>query len=356
MLIAITVFVEAVTTTMPVVASTAATPTIQEQSVPQPLPNPQWPEVDQIVQNALSLEVPSVAVGDSVDSGNAARSSAQISAKVESLPAADAVIVIPSANARAKNLSTGKFTVQSLKPGFGDKSMAQVEFINVAANDNPDESGSSISPLNVAFKLNVDRAVSTAVMQSVAGNSSLKLGVDYSQIDIPFGGDYLERMALYEGYGCTFDEVGTVKTCASMTPLRGYLDPDRKQVVAVLTGDILQRWTESSGQTLSSSAASLNAAWKTNLFFPFMINNATVSSGEENKEPGREGPPIIIMSAGSSSPNGNWEATPLGGMMDYQVGLQSGAASTSYPIPVPAPMAGLAPQIALSYDSGSVMV
>jgi len=177
--------------------------------------------------------------------------------------------------------------------------------------------------------------------------------VDYSQIEIPYGGDFLERMALYEGYDCTFDEAGSVQTCATMTPLHGYLDAERQQVVAVLDSNTLQRWSEGTRDAntkLGPEAFALDAAWATKLFAPFIVSDAAIASGDTKGK----GSPIIILSAGTSGPTGDWDATPLGGVMDYQIGTQSGSASTSYPIPVPAPIAGPVPHIALSYDSGSV--
>ena len=60
------------------------------------------------------------------------------------------------------------------------------------------------------------------------------------------------------------------------------------------------------------------------------------------------------LTSGSSSPLGDWAASSLGTASKWDVGLQTGSFSWSYPIPVPPPLAGSAPSLALSYNSGAI--
>jgi len=172
LLLAAAILVEAMITGMPAAASTSAVPLVQEQAVPQPPPSPQWPEVDQIVQNALTSEAPiEDSIEDSVEQANTTEtlhSMASIDGTFEILPTADAVIVISSADDRAKNSLGSKMVVQSRKQESTGQPLAQVEFVNVASSNNPDEAGASLSPLNVAFKLTVDRVASANVLKSTS--------------------------------------------------------------------------------------------------------------------------------------------------------------------------------------------
>jgi hypothetical protein len=63
---------------------------------------------------------------------------------------------------------------------------------------------------------------------------------------------------------------------------------------------------------------------------------------------------VLALMAGPSGSSGDWSATPLSASATWQVSTQTGAFSWSYPLRVPPPPGGPAPQLGLGYSSGSV--
>ncbi|NNU28428.1 RHS repeat-associated core domain-containing protein [Isoptericola sediminis] len=63
---------------------------------------------------------------------------------------------------------------------------------------------------------------------------------------------------------------------------------------------------------------------------------------------------VMALSAGPSGSSGDWAATPLSPSASWDVSTQSGSFSWSYPLRVPSTPGGLQPDLALSYDSGSL--
>lgn len=63
---------------------------------------------------------------------------------------------------------------------------------------------------------------------------------------------------------------------------------------------------------------------------------------------------LLAVTAGASSGSGNYKATPLSASSTWAAGGSSGSFTWSYPLGVPAPAAGPKPDLAFSYDSGSV--
>lgn len=64
--------------------------------------------------------------------------------------------------------------------------------------------------------------------------------------------------------------------------------------------------------------------------------------------------PIVGASTGVSSSSGDFSALPTPTLTDAQVGLYTGSAELSYPIPVPAAAAGPAPSVGFVYSSAPV--
>jgi RHS repeat-associated protein len=62
----------------------------------------------------------------------------------------------------------------------------------------------------------------------------------------------------------------------------------------------------------------------------------------------------FALTSGASGPNGDYSATPIAGVSSSEVGEQSGSAESEYPIKVPPPPAGAAPDVKLQYSSASV--
>ena len=65
-------------------------------------------------------------------------------------------------------------------------------------------------------------------------------------------------------------------------------------------------------------------------------------------------PAVYVLAAAASSGQGDYAATPFTGSSDYQLSLAVGAMQTSYAVPLPPTAGGLAPDVTLRYDSGSV--
>jgi hypothetical protein len=69
---------------------------------------------------------------------------------------------------------------------------------------------------------------------------------------------------------------------------------------------------------------------------------------------GDAGGMLLALTTGGSSEEGDYRANTLDAVGDYQVGAFAGAAELGYPFPAPPPAAGAAPELRLSYSSGSV--
>jgi hypothetical protein len=69
--------------------------------------------------------------------------------------------------------------------------------------------------------------------------------------------------------------------------------------------------------------------------------------------PASSAPLVLAASSTTSGGTGDFKATSLTPSSQWQVGLQAGDFTYSYPLRVPPPIAGTAPSLALSYDSGS---
>ncbi|MFF0110703.1 polymorphic toxin-type HINT domain-containing protein [Streptomyces hirsutus] len=63
---------------------------------------------------------------------------------------------------------------------------------------------------------------------------------------------------------------------------------------------------------------------------------------------------VLAVTAGTASGAGDYKATPLSASSSWQAGGSAGSFTWSYPLAVPNPAAGPSPELALSYDSGSV--
>ncbi|HXT90771.1 MAG TPA: hypothetical protein VN714_16075, partial [Trebonia sp.] len=74
---------------------------------------------------------------------------------------------------------------------------------------------------------------------------------------------------------------------------------------------------------------------------------ATVSAA-----PAGSGPVVYAATSTTSGGTGDFKATSLTPASQWQVGLHTGDFTYSYPLRMPPPIAGAAPDLALSYDSG----
>jgi YD repeat-containing protein len=172
--------------------------------------------------------------------------------------------------------------------------------------------------------------------------------VDYSAVLMEHGGDYEERLTLFIGTDCSFNAAGEVTDCAVMTPLRRTNYANRKQLIVELDAEAMALLTGEVNASPAVTSAVDIASLGRKTFLPIVTQTDDAKPITDN------GSAIVVLSAGVDGPTGDYGATPVGDVLDYQVGLYTGAAQTSYRIPVPPAAAGAAPDVALTYDSGTI--
>ncbi|EFF93892.1 large secreted protein [Streptomyces sp. e14] len=153
-----------------------------------------------------------------------------------------------------------------------------------------------------------------------AQGGKAELGVDYSGFASAYGGDWAGRLTVLRLPDCAVRPVSS-KTgkCRSATPLPSLNSRARQRVTADLT------FTGAAGKSLAPSAAR--------------------SAGQTM---------MLAVAAGSASADGDYKATPLAPSATWEAGNSSGTFTWSYPLKAPQPAAGKAPELEISYDSGSV--
>ncbi|MEO6060389.1 MAG: carbohydrate-binding protein, partial [Thermoflexales bacterium] len=188
-----------------------------------------------------------------------------------------------------------------------------------------------VSPFGIAFPLGAN---GTLARQTGLGTRDITL--DYSALAFPAGGDMEGRLQFVLGEDCglrtgeTAYGQQTWYDCARWTPLPTQLDRTAKR-------------------------ASVNVAELPGRKGDDVIDLSGDAKGEPPpSEVKPSGTRIIALATGGSSAEGDYRASMLDAVGDYQVGLYSGAAELGYPIPVPPAAAGAAPEVRLGYSSGSI--
>ena len=143
-------------------------------------------------------------------------------------------------------------------------------------------------------------AVSRADGAARAGR--VRVRVSYGGFASAFGGGYGPSLELFTMAGCALSAPGR-RGCGGMTPVATVNDSKAQTLSAVVT-------VPASGQV------------------------------------------VVAASPTSSGGSGDFRATSLAASSQAQVGLQTGDFQWSYPLRVPPPIAGAAPSLSLSYDSG----
>ncbi|MFE6038976.1 RHS repeat-associated core domain-containing protein [Streptomyces sp. NPDC056452] len=145
---------------------------------------------------------------------------------------------------------------------------------------------------------------------------SVEATVDYSGFAHAFGGDFASRLRLVEVPACALTTPQRAG-CTDMRPVPGqHNDPDKAVVTAVV---------EAAPQTEQISGMA-----------------------------GLSAPALYALVSGSSSDSGDYRASPTNPSGKWDVSLGSGAFTYSVPIEVPQPPVGIAPDLALTYNSQSV--
>lgn len=134
------------------------------------------------------------------------------------------------------------------------------------------------------------------------------LSIDYSAFAGAYGGDWAGRLQVLRLPECALTQPGKA-SCRDATPL-------------TYTND-------RSGERLRTPLAFSSAA----------------ADGQTM---------VLALAAGTKSGGGDYKATPLSASSTWQAGGSSGTFTWNYPLKTPPAAAGPAPNLAISYDSGSV--
>ncbi|MEU0273905.1 RHS repeat-associated core domain-containing protein [Streptomyces sp. NPDC006307] len=157
--------------------------------------------------------------------------------------------------------------------------------------------------------LGVKGVVLTATAPADGGNA--RLGVDYTSFASAYGGDWAGRLRLVRLPACALTRPDRAE-CRTQTPLPSANDRAKSRVEADVS------------------------------FAP----QAKAAAGAE--------PVVFALAAGTKSGAGDYKATPLSASSTWEAGGSSGTFTWSYPMRTPSAAAGPKPDLALSYDSGSV--
>jgi RHS repeat-associated protein len=183
--------------------------------------------------------------------------------------------------------------------------------------------GRFAGPTHLTTKV-LDRAASTAagvdgvVLAVSTGdqkngdrqNGDVQVSLDYRSFAQAYGGNYGSRLSMVELPACALTTPG-LPACRTRTPLKSANDVEHQSVAATVG--------------LGATA------------------NAVVLAAVADTDGGDGGGKAGTYAATTLKPSGSWSG-----------GTSSGSFTYSYPIETPEASSGLAPDVALSYDSGSV--
>lgn len=155
-------------------------------------------------------------------------------------------------------------------------------------------------------KLGIKGVALTVTGPKSGGNA--RLGIDYSAFASAYGADWAGRLQLVQFPACLLDHASK-GTCR--------------------TPETLQFTNNRRTSTLSSTLA---------------FTSSTASPQTM----------VLALAAGTKSGGGDYKATPLAASSTWEAGGSSGSFTWSYPVRVPPAAAGPAPDLSISYDSGSI--
>ncbi|MFG2383448.1 RHS repeat-associated core domain-containing protein [Streptomyces avermitilis] len=155
-------------------------------------------------------------------------------------------------------------------------------------------------------KLGIKGVVFSVTGPNAGGRA--QLGIDYSAFASAYGGDWAGRLRLLEFPDCLL-------SAEAKSKCRVYQE----------LGSANDRAAERLSSTLTFKPA---------------------TSGGQTK--------LLAVAAGTQSGGGDYKATPLAASSTWEAGGSSGTFTWSYPLRTPPAAAGPAPDLSISYDSGSV--
>ncbi|WBC15102.1 sugar-binding protein [Micromonospora sp. WMMA1998] len=181
-------------------------------------------------------------------------------------------------------------------------------WVQPVAARNARSTGPSRLAVTVADRRATEAAGVDGVLVSVrpdAGAGAVRVGVDYAAFAEAYGGNFGSRLRLVTLPACALT-TPSVPNCRTATPLMSTNDP--------------------AARTVSAEVSMAAAAGMT----------------------------VLAATAEGGGAGGTYEATDLKPSGSWAGGGNTGSFTYSYPLTVPPAASGLAPTVALSYDSGSV--
>ncbi|MFH8520322.1 RHS repeat-associated core domain-containing protein [Streptomyces gelaticus] len=164
-----------------------------------------------------------------------------------------------------------------------------------------------------AAKLGVKGIVLSATGPATGG--SVQLGIDYDKFASAYGGDWAGRLQALRLPGCALSSPSKA-SCRTRVPLEFTNHRKRNRIDTQLT-----------------------------------FGTEPTVGPEARAE---ERTMVVALAAGTKSGGGDYKATPLAASSTWEAGGSSGTFTWSYPLRTPPAAAGPAPDLSISYDSGSV--
>ncbi|MGQ0468159.1 MAG: RHS repeat-associated core domain-containing protein [Sporichthyaceae bacterium] len=177
------------------------------------------------------------------------------------------------------------------------------------------------------------------------------LRLDYTDIADAYGGDWASRLQFVRLPDCALT-TPELDECRVGAAIASHNDPTTGTVTAVVDLAEIEP-TPSLAPTPSTnpSPASTPAANATSSPAP---SARPTEAARASRELTNSSGAVVGITAATSGAGGDWSATPLSESSTWAAGGSSGAASWSYPLSVPDVPGGLVPNLAISYNSGSV--
>jgi RHS repeat-associated protein len=205
------------------------------------------------------------------------------------------------------------------------------------------------------------------------GQGPVAVSVNYSGFRDAFGGNYAERLDLVRYPACVLT-TPDLPGCSTGAPVANQVNnPYRNALTAIIDADDPAAGSQGgAAPTPSQSPTDLPTASPTQsptdaptmalvaadraVVLPTPTPTPTDSSSPSPSDSpsGASSGSVFVVTSSASGPSGTYIASPLLPSAHWSVGLSSGSLGYSYPVDAPTPPGGGAPDVALSYDSGSV--
>jgi RHS repeat-associated protein len=192
-----------------------------------------------------------------------------------------------------------------------------------------------------------------------AGNGPVAVSVDYHGFRDAYGGNYAERLELVRYPACVLT-TPLLAGCSTGVPVANQVnDPYKTALTAVVDADGAAAAPQPAPAAVAQPALALPSPSDTSspsaTAAPTDSPSASASASPADAT-GSAAPTgsVFVVTSTPSGPSGTYIASPLVPSAHWSVGLSSGSLGYTYPVTVPAPPGGPAPDVTLDYDSGSV--